>query len=81
MMSTDDRYEQWKQGRANVEAPADFADRVMKTVEQAGQERAAAGWLLLLLSSRPARISVGVLAVAVCALRVAAVAAVFLFPR
>jgi hypothetical protein len=83
MMSTDDLYENWKQRRANVTVPADFADGVMKAVEDAERDRRAAltGWLLLLLWSRAGRISIGALAVLVCAVRVAAVAALFLFPR
>lgn len=83
MMTPDDRYPSWMQRRADVAVPADFADRVMRTVEDAERDRhaARAGWLLLLLRSRLVRIGIGVLAVLVCAVRVVAVAAVFLFPR
>jgi hypothetical protein len=83
LMATDDRYENWKQRRANVAVPADFADRVMKGIEdiERGREPAPAGWLLAFLWSWPGRIAVGVLAALVCAIRIAAVGAVFLFPR
>lgn len=81
-MPTDDRYESWKQCRADVAVPADFADRVMKAVGDAEQDRRAAlvGWLLLVLRSRTVRVGVGALAVLVCTVRVVAVVALFLFP-
>jgi hypothetical protein len=83
MMPSDDRYESWKRRRADVAAPVGFVDRVMQAVEEAEQSRRAtvAGWMILLLRSRAVRIGVGAIAVLVCAARIAAVVALFLFPR
>ena len=71
----DELYNLWMQ-RANAEAPADFADRVMDAVrrEPLPSSKSARG---LLLSSPAVRVAACVLACLACLYRMAAVVAVF----
>jgi len=74
----DELYNVWVQ-RANDEAPADFADRVMDAVRR---ERlpSSKGLLVRLLSLPTVRVAACVLACLACLCRMAAVVAVF-FPQ
>jgi hypothetical protein len=63
----DELYNLWKQ-RADTEAPADFADRVMPSSK---------GVRVLLLSSPAVRVAACILACLACLYRMAAVVAVF----
>ena len=71
----DELYDLWMQ-RANTEAPADFADRVMDAVRR---EPAPSSNLVrvLLLSSPAVRVAACVLACVACLYRMAAVVAIF----
>jgi len=71
----DELYNLWMQ-RANAEAPADFADRVMEAVRR---ERlpSSKGVRAPLLSSPAVRVAACVLACLACLYRMAAVVAVF----
>ena len=71
----DELYDLWIQ-RANAEAPADFADRVMDAVRREPLP-SSKGVLVLLLSSPAVRVAACVLACLVCLYRMAAVVAVF----
>ena len=71
----DEIYNLWMQ-RANAEAPADFADRVMDAVRREPLP-SSKGVLVLLLSSRAVRVAACVLACLACLYRMAAVVAVF----
>ena len=71
----DELYDLWIQ-RANAEAPADFADRVMDAVRREPQ-RSSKGVLARLLSSPAVRVAACVLACLACLYRMAAVVAVF----
>lgn len=70
----DELYRQWI-CRADAEAPADFADRVMDAVRRAPPP--SKGVLVLLLSSPAVRVAACVLACLACLYRMAAVVAVF----
>ena len=72
----DDLYNLWMQ-RANAEAPADFADRVMDAVRREPPP-SAKGVRIRLLSSPTVRVAACVLACLACLYRMAAVVAVFL---
>jgi len=71
----DELFDQWVQ-RANAEAPADFADRVMDAVrrEPLPSSKGVRGRLL---SSPAVRVAACVLACLACLYRMAAVVAVF----
>ena len=71
----DELYDQWIQ-RANAEAPADFADRVMDAVRREPVPSSKAVRFRL-LSSPAVRIAACVLASLACLYRMAAVVAVF----
>jgi len=71
----DELYDLWIQ-RANAEAPADFADRVMDAVRREPLP-SSKGVLVLLLSSPAVRVAACVLACLACVYRMAAVVAVF----
>ena len=71
----DELYELWIQ-RANAEAPADFADRVMDAVRREPLP-ASKGVRVGLLSSPAVRVAACVLACLACLFRMAAVVAVF----
>jgi len=71
----DELYNLWMQ-RANAEAPADFADRVMDAVRREPLP-SSKGVRVRLLSSRPVRVAACVLACLACLHRMAAVVAVF----
>ena len=71
----DELYDLWIQ-RANAEASADFADRVMDAVRRE-PPRSSQGVLARLLSSPAVRVAACVLACAACLYRMAAVVAVF----
>ena len=71
----DELYDLWMQ-RANTEAPADFADRVMDAVRREPLP-SSKGVLALLLSSPAARVAACILACLACLYRMAAVVAVF----
>jgi len=71
----DELYDLWIQ-RANAEAPADFADRVMDAVRREPPP-SSKGVLVLLLSSPAVRVAACVLACLACLYRMAAVVAVF----
>jgi hypothetical protein len=62
--------------RANAEAPADFADRVMDAVRREPLP-SSKGVLVLLLSSPAVRVAACILACLACLYRMAAVVAVF----
>ena len=74
----DDLYRLWLR-RAEAEAPADFADRVMDAVRREPPPPAQ-GAPVLLLSSPAVRVAAGVLAGLACLYRMAAVVAVFFAP-
>ena len=71
----DELYELWMQ-RANAEAPADFADRVMDAVRREPLP-SSKGVRVRLLSSPAVRVAACVLASLACLYRMAAVVAVF----
>ena len=71
----DELYDQWIQ-RANAEAPADFADRVMDAVHREPLP-SSKGVRVRLLSSPAVRVAACVLACLACLFRMAAVVAVF----
>jgi hypothetical protein len=70
----DELYNLWIQ-RADAEAPADFADRVMDAVRR--EPPPSKGVLVLLLSSPAVRVGACILACFACLYRMAAVIAVF----
>jgi anti-sigma factor RsiW len=71
----DELYNLWMQ-RADAEAPADFADRVMDAVRREPLP-SSKGVRVLLLSSPAVRVAACVLAGVACLYRMAAVVAVF----
>ena len=71
----DELYNLWIQ-RANAEAPADFADRVMDAVHREPLP-SSKGVLVRLLSSPAVRVAACVLACLACLYSMAAVVAVF----
>lgn len=71
----DDLYNLWMQ-RADAEAPADFADRVMDAIRHEPLP-SSKGVLVLQLSSPAVRVAACVLACLACLCRMAAVVAVF----
>ena len=71
----DELYNLWIK-RANTEAPADFADRVMDAVRREPLP-SSKGVRVRLLSSPAARVAACVLACLACLFRMAAVVAVF----
>jgi negative regulator of sigma E activity len=71
----DEQYHLWRRRRADVEPPADFADRVMDAVRR--EPPPAKGVLVLLLSSPAVRVAACVLACLTCLYRMAAVVAIF----
>ena len=71
----DELYDLWIQ-RANAEAPADFADRVMEAVRREPLP-SSKGVRFRLLSSPAVRVAACALACLVCLYRMAAVVAVF----
>ena len=72
----DELYDLWIE-RANAEAPADFADRVMDAVRREPLPSSKGVWGVLLLSSPAVRVAACVLACLACLYRMAAVVAVF----
>jgi len=70
----DELYNLWVQ-RADAEAPADFADRVMDAVRR--EPPPSKGVVVVLLSSPAVRVAACVLACFSCVYRMAAVVAVF----
>ena len=74
----DELYNLWIQ-RADAEAPADFADRVMDAVRREPLP-SSMGVRVLLLSSPAMRVAACVLACLACVYRMAAVIAVFFVP-
>jgi hypothetical protein len=74
----DELYNLWIQ-RADAEAPADFADRVMDAVRREPLP-SSKGVLVLLLSSPAVRVAACILACLACLYRMAAVIAVFFVP-
>jgi hypothetical protein len=79
-MGHKEQYELWKEQRAKVEVPGDFAERVMTSIHQA-RERVWWLWLKQLTMvagrSRIVRASVYSLAFAVWMMRVASLFAIF----
>ena len=71
----DEHYDLWIQ-RANAEAPADFADRVMDAIRREPLP-SSKGVLVRLLSSPAVRVAACVLACLACLYRMVAVVAVF----
>jgi len=71
----DELYDRWIQ-RANAEAPADFADRVMDAVRRESLP-SSKGVRVRLLSSPGVRVAACVLASLACLYRMTAVVAVF----
>jgi len=80
-MSDDKLYEQWKQRRAEADAPAGFADRIMAAIESRKTNERQRTWLatvmLAALSSRFSRIGICSLAAAACVARLMHVFAIF----
>lgn len=82
-MKPEELYESWKRSRANIEPPADFADRVMTSIHQT---RRLAVYLTLqsltttLLRSRVAQTSVCSVAIGIWLVRVCALLTI-LIPR
>ena len=74
----DELYKLWIQ-RADAEAPADFADRVMDAVRREPLP-SPKGVQVLLLSSPAVRVAACILACLACLYRMAAVIAVFFVP-
>jgi negative regulator of sigma E activity len=72
----DELYNLWIQ-RADAEAPADFADRVMDAVRREPLP-SSTGVLVLLQSSPAVRVAACILAGLACLYRMAAVVAVFI---
>ena len=70
----DELYNLWIQ-RADAEAPADFADRVMDAVRR--EPLPSSKGVLVLLSSPAVRVAACILACLACLCRMAAVVAVF----
>jgi len=74
-------YERWKQTRAKVEVPGDFADRVMASIHRTRQR---AWWSLFRLLALAAgrslfmRVAATSLALAVCLLRIGGILAIFI---
>ena len=68
----------WRQ-RADAEAPADFADRVMDAVRREPLP-SSKGVLVLLQSSPAVRVAACILACLACLYRMASVVAVFFVP-
>jgi len=81
-MESNDRYESWKRRRAEIEVPAEFADRVLAAVmEQEKKKRhrfALRAWLAAVLFSRAGKVGLCTLAGLVCVLRLMHVVVVFL---
>lgn len=82
-MGFDEQYERWKRTRAKVDMPADFADRVMRSlsltpepVRLARLQRTA----VALGKSPLVQTAATALALAVCLLRIGSVLAIFI-PR
>ena len=75
----DELYNLWIQ-RADAEAPADFADRVMDAVRREPRP-SSKGFLVLLQSSPAVRVAACILACLACLYRMAAVVAVFFVQR
>ena len=71
---SDELFNMWIH-RADADAPADFADRVMDAVRR--EPPPSKGVLVLLLSSPAVRVAACVLACLACLYRMAAVVAVF----
>jgi hypothetical protein len=82
MMEPNDRYQSWKRRRAEIEVPADFADRIMAAVtaheKNPSQRFAIRAWLATVLFSRVGKVGLCTLAGLVCVLRVMHVVVVFL---
>jgi hypothetical protein len=80
-MSDDKLYEQWKRRRAEGDAPAGLADRVMAAIESRETDQQQRTWLatmmLAALSSRLSRIGICSLAAAACVARLLHVFAIF----
>jgi hypothetical protein len=80
-MKSDDAFEQWKSSRTAIDVPADFADRVMGSIEQwdaAHRRRHGLQALVLaVLASRLGRVAIWSLACAACVARVGAILALF----
>lgn len=73
----DELFNTWRH-RAEADAPADFADRVMDAVRR--EPPPAKSVLVLLLSSPALRVAACILACLACLYRMAAVVAVFFVP-
>jgi hypothetical protein len=82
MMESNDRYQSWKRRQAEIEVPANFADRILAAVmehENTKRHRfALRAWLAAVLLSRAGKVGLCTLAVLVCVLRVMHVVVVFL---
>jgi hypothetical protein len=81
-MSGDDLYDAWRRRGAEVEVPADFADRVLAAVRDRQQRDARQftlrGLLLAVLLSRAGKVGICSLAVAAWVFRVLLLFDVFL---
>jgi hypothetical protein len=80
-MNDDMHYEQWKRRRAEGDAPADFAERVMAAIASRETNQRQRNWLatvmLAALSSRVSKIGICSLAAAACVFRLLHVFAIF----
>jgi hypothetical protein len=80
-MSHPDPYESWKQRRAALGPPADFADRVMAALGARQGERLRRALGLRLLLSRFGRVALCSLACAAFLFRILQLVAPFLLPQ
>ena len=82
MTNQRDRYDEWRQARASVEAPDDLCDKVMTAVD--GYERhrmlLLLGLLQLVARSRSTRIAVWSVTVLACLIKIVIPAAIILVP-
>jgi hypothetical protein len=80
-MNDDKQYEEWKRRRAEGDAPASFADRVMAAIESREVSQRQRTWLATVLfaalSSRVSKIGICSLAAAACLFRLLHVFAIF----
>ena len=79
-MQNNDPYTAWKEKRAKIEVPEDFAGKVMTSIADYSERRQSfirGSFLLAALSSRPGRIAAYSLAGAACAFRISQVLALF----
>lgn len=72
-MHPDDIFDAWKRSRAEIDVPADFAERVQDAIREPPSQTLGRRFLVL-------RVAVGAAAVAACLFRIATTLGVFLEP-